>query len=612
MRAGRGRAAVSDCDGDSMKSGRILLPAKAGMFTVRLHSSEDTAIEKLLLYQQMQVIRTMQRRKAGRMIIMKKIRMFAAIACAAAVMTGCAKTPEQAIVREKSGQSLENYKEAENTEQVSIAPSEVNMPAGQEHAASVGLENSGTGRQNALAARLQAPAVYEADIQSEDGTFVLNCNAEVQVPAVDNVSVYRVGQMEFSQEWIDRVTDTFFGDAPIYNGYTYDIMTKAEVLEKLNQLKAWKAEGNTDPYGYIAAARESGVDNPEEFYDLQSDIDAREQEYAQAPETADRTEAAPGLGGGLSMTDEGEDPSVNNFIGMVEMEGKLYRYQLKSYVSMPMIIDITNYSKRQQKSDILNWYETDFSAAEEEASLNGEETYLTRAGMTREKAQEMAGISPQEAQKEADAYMEKLGLLGDFSAKNVELSLCSSVGDTPENELRYLDAGYQVHYTRDINGFPVTDEEDDGGGLESMESTLEPWSYERVEIIINKDGLQKVMIRNLYEVQEKQVENVEMMSFPEAASIFESMLQIKNSDMTYSKGIRFDIDKVTLGYMRVYDPGADNTTGLLVPVWDFFGRSEEKADYNGEEHVSVISRPTYSRLTINAADGTVIDRDLGY
>ena len=564
---------------------------------------------------------------------MKKIRAFAVIACAAAVMTGCAKTPEQAIVREKSGQSLDNYKEAENTEQISIAPSEVNTAAGQEDTAvgqeqeaagqedtaagqeqeaAVGLENGKSGQQNALAVRLQAPEVYEADIQSEDGTFTLNCNAEVQVPAADKVSVYRVGQMEFSQEWIDRVTETFFGDAPIYNGYTYDSMTKADVLERLNQLKAWKAEGNTDPYGYIAAARESGVENPEEYYDLQAEIDAMEQEYAQAPETADRTEAVPGLGGGQYTSDEGTDLSYNNFIGMVEMDGKLYRYQLKSYVSMPMLIEITNYSKRQQKSDMLEWYEMDFSGAAEEASLNGEESYLAKAGMTMEKAQEMAGISPQEAQKEADAYMEKLGLLGDFSAKNVELSLCSSRGDSQENETRYLDAGYQVHYTRDINGFPITDEEDMGGGLESMDSTLEPWSYEKVEIIMNKDGLQKVIIYNLYEVQEQQVENVEMLSFPEVASIFESMLQIKNSDMTYSKGIKFDIDKVTLGYMRVYDPGADNTVGLLVPVWDFFGRSEERLDYNGEEHVSVISRPTYSRLTINAADGTVIDRGLGY
>lgn len=548
---------------------------------------------------------------------MGKIRIFTVAVCAAAVMTGCAKTPEQAIVREKSGQSMDSYKEVETAGPVSIAPSgpettepdvagspEAETADGQDQAASVGLEKSRTDSQNALAARLQAPETYQAQVQSEDGMFTLNCNAAVQIPAVDKVAVYKVSQKEFSQEWIDKVTEAFFGDAPIYNGITYNSPTKAEVLEELNQLKAWQAEGNTDPYGYIADAREEGAENPEEYYDLQRDIDAREQEYADAPETVERTIVKPGFG---------EDAQHEGlFIGMAEMDGGVYQYKLKSYTSMPMIIEITNYSKQERKTDIIDWDVPDFDAEEEAAALEKRQSYYSSAGLSEEKAKEMAAITPQEAQKMADVYMEKLGLLGEFSAKNVELSISSVLGDLRGNESHYLDAGYQVNYTRDINGFPVTDEMAYGGGLESMESTLESWSYERVEIILNGDGLQKVVIFNLYEIGEQQVENVQMLPFTEIASVFENMLQIKNSDMTYSNGKKYDIDRVTLGYMRVYDPGADSTTGLLVPVWDFFGRSEDHATYDGEEYISVISRPMQSFMTVNAADGTVIDRDLGY
>ena len=82
--------------------------------------------------------------------------------------------------------------------------------------------------------------------------------------------------------------------------------------------------------------------------------------------------------------------------------------------------------------------------------------------------------------------------------------------------------------------------------------------------------------------------------------------------MTYSKGKVFDIDHVTLGYMRVYDPGADNVSGLLVPVWDFFGKMVDYAVYEDQEYTNVSAEPTYSRLTVNAADGTVINRELGY
>ena len=208
--------------------------------------------------------------------------------------------------------------------------------------------------------------------------------------------------------------------------------------------------------------------------------------------------------------------------------------------------------------------------------------------------------------------MEKLGLSGDFSAKNVMLSLCTEMDENIAGQSRYIDAGYQVDYTRDIDGFPVTDEMQMGGGLESMESTLETWSYEKIQFTVNKDGIQHVEINNLYEIGEQQVANVELMTFPEIAKIFESMLQIQNSDMTYSKGKAFDIDHVTLGYMRVYDPGADNVSGLLVPVWDFFGKMVDYAVYEDQEYTNVSAEPTFSRLTVNAADGTVINRELGY
>lgn len=559
---------------------------------------------------------------------MKKTRGFAALLCAAVIMTGCAKTPEQAIVREKGEQSTNTYKEAEPREPVSVAPIETgahdkadrdNVTGAQqstanEGSAAVGLEKSGRSAAG-LAAHLQIPGIYEAKSQSEDGAFTLNCNAQTEIPAVDKISVYRVGQMEFSKEWIDRVTEAFFGDAAIYNGYTYNGVTKEEALKKLNQLKAWQTEGNTDPYGFIAGARESGAENPEQYYDIRKDIDMWEQTYAEAPETQDRTVVEPGLDGGFSVQEGGGDISVNNFIGMVELDGKVYRYQLKRYTSMPMVIDITNYGKDNPEKNWRDWYAADFSGAQEEAALRGEISRYEKEGMTQEKAEEMAGITPEEAQEIADSYMEKLGLSEDFSAKNVMISLCSILKNNLENineSEPFIDAAYQINYTRDIDGFPVTDEARAGGGLESMDSTTETWSYEKIEFTVNKDGIQHVEIHNLYDIGERKVENVELLSFPEVAQIFENMLRLQNSDMTYSRETRFDIDRVTLGYMRIYDPGADHTSGLLVPVWDFFGKNTDYAVGGDEESVYVYAYQTNSFLTINAADGTLIDRGLGY
>lgn len=571
------------------------------------------------------------------------------LAASAVLTAGCAKTPEDAIVRKKGTQSLENYQEADPKGTQAESTQDVGNDAGEngaddavgsgsdgsavDAAGDIGVSlgaadgnaggtgdadntsgedfggTGGTGTAgdqesqgtNVLAQRLQAPERYTSSVTSEDGVFSLTCDAAVQVPDVEKVSVYRVRQREFTQEWIDTVTNAFFGDAPVYNG-TYFNMTKEEALEMLNQLKAWQAEGNLDPYGYIADARAAGAENAEEYYDLQADIDGWEQQYETAAETKERTAVTPGLGNSYYYEDGEKVYQENYFVGAVDLDGQIYKYLLKPDLSSPMWIEIL---RDKEQPDIysgsVRWYTRGEDTGNEPDFFPSRETQL-----------ELAGITPEEAVKITDPYMEKLGMLGDFSAKAVELSGCTTASPR-QDEPQYLDAGWQVTYTRNIDGFPITAEENLGGGLESHDDTTTvPWCYERVTITVNDEGLQCVEIMNLYDVEEQQVENVQMLPFPEIAGIFEQMLKIENSDMTYTKSVNYEIDQVKLGYMRIYDPGADNRSGLLVPVWDFFGRMTDESEYEGETNVSVNARPLNSFLTVNAADGTVVNRSLGY
>lgn len=57
---------------------------------------------------------------------------------------------------------------------------------------------------------------------------------------------------------------------------------------------------------------------------------------------------------------------------------------------------------------------------------------------------------------------------------------------------------------------------------------------------------------------------------------------------------------------------AGDSAGLLVPVWDFFG--EYESDFGeGEKTGGTLVREEHnSFLTINAVDGTVINRESGY
>ena len=72
----------------------------------------------------------------------------------------------------------------------------------------------------------------------------------------------------------------------------------------------------------------------------------------------------------------------------------------------------------------------------------------------------------------------------------------------------------------------------------------------------------------------------------------------------------YSILTVSCCYARIYEPSTDAHTGLLVPVWDFFGSRKIDSEYDGETYSDTTDWPTWSFLTINAVDGSIIDRSL--
>lgn len=144
-----------------------------------------------------------------------------------------------------------------------------------------------------------------------------------------------------------------------------------------------------------------------------------------------------------------------------------------------------------------------------------------------------------------------------------------------------------------------------------MESTVVPWGYEVLNIIVGRDGIQKVEFFNLYEIGEVQKENVVLMDFNEIIKVYEQMMEVSNADISeLEKQRTYHIKKIKLGYSRIYDPKSDNGSGVLVPVWDFFGGFDTETDDYSNKNSGEYSNQSF--LTINAIDGTVIDRELGY
>ena len=145
--------------------------------------------------------------------------------------------------------------------------------------------------------------------------------------------------------------------------------------------------------------------------------------------------------------------------------------------------------------------------------------------------------------------------------------------------------------------------------------------YEVLDIYVTSEGIDEICFTNQYDIGERKVENLELLPFSDIMAIYEKMMLIQNVDALIDKreeardigeplqAKNIYVNKITFGYTRIYDPQSNNHTGLLVPVWDFFGTYEPS--YDGQNMISV-NDVDKSFITINAVDGSIVDRWLGY
>ena len=207
----------------------------------------------------------------------------------------------------------------------------------------------------------------------------------------------------------------------------------------------------------------------------------------------------------------------------------------------------------------------------------------------------------EDAIRQGDALMEELGF---------EHVVCDSA--YPVLFTRSRETGYELQYVRCLNGFPISWTPIRGGAVPEDESYSGAWHYEVITLDYTKDGLVYFYWVSPHTEPVLQVEDTQLMPFDQIVEIFAKMIMVKNSDVQvaneqngFDTVRNYDITKVKLGLMRIKAKDSFDE-GLLVPVWDFWGRSVWEwpggtTDF-GEEIV----------LTINAIDGSVIDRELGY
>jgi len=485
------------------------------------------------------------------------------------LLTGCGEIPQDVIITQKEQTGMNGYEATEESE----------------NAASQETEHF-------------EPQTYQDEVVSEDGKLKVSIDAAVDIPEADRFPVYKVTGMEFTQSFIDTVTETFFQDAPVYDAYEYYVMTKDKIAAEMADLEEELASDNID---LEKVARTFGMgDITEEEYkkELQYRIDDWEREFKDAPETPVKTVVKPEM-----FSDA--DHSYKSYVVEVDKD-HYYDYVIRDFCGNT--IEIERSSAHSGLKDIC-WHEYD-SLKNSDDGGNGNNIEISES-----KVKTLAGIEMENAKAMADEKLEALGLehmeLYDWDYGILRVSEDGLEVDNPVYQVQ--DAGYWFYYTRKVNNMSVTYTFDAGGGLESMEDERETWYYEKVNILVTDDGIEQVYITSLYNIEEEEISSAKLMKFDEIMEIFKNRMLISNAEISIYENKRiYNIDHIKLGYMRVYDPDTDSRSGTLIPVWDFFGGVEGEGivEEGSGEFRNYVKDQSY--MTINAIDGTVIDRSLGY
>ena len=415
------------------------------------------------------------------------------------------------------------------------------------------------------------PEKFTGDWTGQEGKLTIHADAQVVAELGTALPTATVEPREFTQEDVDNLLKVFLKGEPLYS----HVQTKQELQEHLDYINSpdWTSDPGkpSDPASLEARRKELNA-----WYTA---------EIAKAPEEK------PILHG----FSDSDDPKRIGGTATVD--------EIKWEVSIRNDID-------------GGWTEACIERTDYKY---------------RDYSIQLPDASKEESIARGNALMQALGLqnfvLTDAQQWSVELPGDNGI--------------WRLYYAPTVNGFPVagvrqdTTQTHDGtvyqdyqywdyACKDSENPDTVSWYLENILLDVGKDGvLSFYWTAPSTRPVVRQAEST-LLPFEEIAAIADTMLPEvivgpKETPLTqldqyngFETRMDVDITKVSLSLMRIRDKGS--LQGTIVPVWDFWGTSDwydaEPNAYGYQE--KGMNYDFQPMLTLNAVDGTVVDRKLGY
>ncbi len=415
------------------------------------------------------------------------------------------------------------------------------------------------------------PEKFTGDWTGQEGKLTIHADAQVVAELGTALPTATVEPREFTQEDVDNLLKVFLKGEPLYS----HVQTKQELQGHLDYINSpdWTSDPGkpSDPASLEARRKELNA-----WYTA---------EIAKAPEEK------PILHG----FSDSDDPK--RIGGTATVDGIKWEVSIRNDIDggwTAAYIERTDYKYRDYSIQLPD-------ASKEESIARG------------------------------NALMQALGLqnfvLTDAQQWSVELPGDNGI--------------WRLYYAPTVNGFPIAGARQDitqthDGTVyqdyqywdyackDSENPDTVSWYLENILLDVGKDGVLCFAWTAPSTQPVVQQPQSALLPFEEIASIANTMLPevivgpketpLTQLDQYNGFDTRMDVDitKVSLSLMRIRDKGS--LQGTIVPVWDFWGTSDwydaEPNAYGYQE--KGMNYEYQPMLTLNAVDGTVVDRQLGY
>jgi beta-lactamase regulating signal transducer with metallopeptidase domain len=432
------------------------------------------------------------------------------------------------------------------------------------------IVNKGDNELDDIIAQTPAPtATYQAPEQWEESMQQKNVKVEVKaaidIPDASQFPVVSVEALQFQQSDVDKAVEAFFGSA---TPREYTQYTKQYISNVILDMQQHLADLNSGKYKPDEGEKEQ----------LEAAIKQWEEMYRTAPENA--------------VDDGPADTSLKR----TETGGN----------SVTLVADLGGTENAT------------LSVGNNESTLHSAMSFTNypTSGVVDTKVQPLGGgkpngvnTAPEEARGLAEGMLEKMGIADmKLSGVGVVSFLATKTEDPGATSDRQA---YQFAYVKSFKGIPMNDYASkmyrkDGGDGESIPDYAPVLSPEQVIIWVDDSGVIRFHWTNPTKMGRILSENVSIKGFEEVKELFRRQIFYHAYTPTvegYTTAIK--IEKAVLSYFL--QPVKDEPHQYrAIPVWDFIGVDFD----NGETPYRDSYEYTY--LTLNAIDGSVIDRSLGY